>query len=209
VTGRGAVPTRSIFAYFGGGESARIAAFVTSRTNSTTPPSCRPSATGGSSVWTFEKSRYGEPVSGVDPGTIRVKAMVVLQSDSHPRHLVYRNPASETGPINFHRLLGGGVEFGELARDAALGEIEEELGVLLPSVEFVRVVENLFELDGTAGHQVVFVYRAVVPDDLVPDCGAWFDDVGVPMRVEWRPLAGLDGIPLYPAGPPDLTAFSA
>jgi ADP-ribose pyrophosphatase YjhB (NUDIX family) len=158
---------------------------------------------------TFEDNRYGVPVSGVEPGSIRVKAMVVLLSDSRPRHLVYRNPAGETGPISSHRLLGGGVEFGELARDAAVREIGEELGILLPSVDFIGVVENLFEFDRAAGHQVVFVYRAVVPDDLVPNEGAWYDDVGVPMRVEWRPLAGVDGIPLYPAGLPDLTAFTA
>ena len=41
--------------------------------------------------------------------------------------------------------------------------------------------------------------------DVVPPEGGWYDDVGVPMWVEWRPIgAPIEGdedtLPLYPDG---------
>lgn len=45
----------------------------------------------------------------------------------------------------FHRLIGGGIEFGETAEAALRREFAEELGVTLGSVELLEVVENIFE----------------------------------------------------------------
>ncbi|MEZ3161102.1 NUDIX domain-containing protein [Microbacterium sp. BWT-B31] len=144
--------------------------------------------------------------AGAARGTIRAKAMVQLIDESGTRQLVYRHPADPaSGPADFHRLLGGGIEFGELAEAAAIREIEEELGVRLPAVDFLGVGESVFVHEGELGHEIVFLFRATVAGDVVADDGAWFDDEGVPMYVLWRPLDDASGIPLYPEALEELT----
>lgn len=138
-----------------------------------------------------------------DRSFIRVKAMVVLRDDSRARQLVTRYPPDLDRPAEFHRLVGGGVELGELARDAAAREVEEELRIRIDPADLAElgVVENIFEFEGERGHEVVFVFSAPVPSDLVPDGGAWFaESDGLPMRVEWRPLGAVADPPLYPEG---------
>lgn len=54
---------------------------------------------------------------------IRPKSTVILLSDDHTKHVVSAHSAAEENPAGFHRLIGGGIEFGELRRDAAQREI--------------------------------------------------------------------------------------
>ena len=62
------------------------------------------------------------------------------------------------------------------------------------------------ELLERLGHEVVFVYAGRLAEgDVVPPEGGWYDDDGLPMWVEWRPVgAPLEGdgdtLPLYPDG---------
>ena len=135
--------------------------------------------------------------------------MVVLLSDSRQRHLVWRWPAAATGPVTFHRLLGGEVRFMELSRQAAIEAIRKAIGVTIDEVEFMTLAENVFAFDGLPGHEIVLIYLAVIPDELVPDEGAWVTTGGAPMRVEWRPLEEVPGVPLYPEGLPDLVSLVA
>lgn len=44
---------------------------------------------------------------------IRPKSTVILLSDDHTKHVVSAHSATEENPAGFHRLIGGGIEFGE------------------------------------------------------------------------------------------------
>lgn len=64
----------------------------------------------------------------------------------------------------FYRPIGGGVEFGEYAKDAAIREFEEELNTKVSIGDSVQVFESIFEFDGKPGHEVVFIYEAKFED---------------------------------------------
>lgn len=132
-------------------------------------------------------------------GTIKVKAFAVLLDASRTRHVIYLNRDPTKHPAEFHRLLGGHVEFGERSADAVVREIAEELGAELTNTTLLGVVENVFEYAGRPGHEVVFIYGGTIADDVVPAEGGWFDDDG-PIRVEWRRVDTNTNIPLYPEG---------
>jgi len=108
----------------------------------------------------------------------------------------------------FYRAIGGGIEFGERAADAARREWMEELGVELAEMRLLGVLENLFTYDGRPGHEIVFVFTAQIRDAL-PHATAPLEVVdsdGQHHAVAWVPLAELEGgtVPLYPAGILDL-----
>ena len=145
-----------------------------------------------------------------DRSAIRVKAMLVLRSDDGASHAVARFGPTRENPAGFHRLIGGGVELGEIAREALEREIREELDATVRDAELLDVVENIFTIDGEAGHEVVFVFAGrLVEQDVIPPDGGMFSDDGAPMRVEWRPVDDAAvPIPLYPAGVGALIARS-
>ncbi|MFE5877602.1 NUDIX domain-containing protein [Rhodococcus sp. NPDC056506] len=111
--------------------------------------------------------------------------------------LVLDGTDSVTGE-NFHRLIGGGIEFGETAEAALRREFAEELGVTLGSVELLEVVENIFEFEGLLGHEIVHVF-AVDSADI----DAFSLDVHLRVLDEGSPvhwvLAGGTDRPIYPA----------
>lgn len=72
----------------------------------------------------------------------------------------YDHKKSET----FYRLLGGGIDFAEKAKDTLIREFKEELGVDIKINSFLEVVENVFEFDGNKGHEICFVYEAELID---------------------------------------------
>ena len=96
------------------------------------------------------------------------------------------DPSDQTA---YCRPLGGSIEFGELSAEAVVREIREELGAEVRDVRLLGVLENLFTLDGRAGHEIVFVYDARFADeslyrqDGIPFCetdrtsgfARWFD----------------------------------
>lgn len=103
---------------------------------------------------------------------------------------------------SFHRLVGGGIDFGESAAEAVVREFEEELGARLTDVRLLGWLENRFVLDGAPGHELVAVHvgtltqrRLLERDDLgtIP---------GTSSTVHWVPVDELlDGPrPLYPDG---------
>lgn len=137
---------------------------------------------------------------------IRVVSLVVLPNAEGTAHAVARLSPSLENPDGYHRLIGGGVEPGETAAEAIIREVREELGATLVEVAQVGVVENLFELDGAPGHEVVFVHTGrLVPEDVIAVAGGVFADNGEPMPVEWRPVDDVGvTVPLYPTGIGDL-----
>ncbi|GAB4054210.1 NUDIX hydrolase [Catellatospora paridis] len=121
--------------------------------------------------------------------------------------LVFRGHDPTRGQT-FYRPLGGGIEFGETARQALHRELREELAVELTGVRLLGVLENLFQGFDRDGHEIVFVFACDLADPSVYErdhVGEILDDAGTP--VLWRPLSGFDDTtPLYPAGLADLLA---
>ena len=64
----------------------------------------------------------------------------------------------ESRDLTFYRPLGGGIEFGERSDDAVKRELQEEIGAELDELRLLTVLENLFEFEGKAWHEIVFVY---------------------------------------------------
>ena len=112
----------------------------------------------------------------------------------------------------FFRPLGGGIDFGEQARDALVREFQEELNASLTKIHLLGVLENIFTFDGKPGHEIVFVFRAdfadatfyqrtVIEHQEAPD---------MLIRAIWKDLTDFDRDrpPLYPDGLLDLVRAS-
>lgn len=131
---------------------------------------------------------------------ITVKAFAVLLNESGDAHLVWRGADVTKTPSEFHRLLGGHVEFGEATAAAVEREIREETGVELGDPRLLGVLENRFMFQEQPGHEIVFVYAGTWCAS-VPLAGRWLSDNGQSIWVEWRPVRPLDPtLPLYPQG---------
>lgn len=111
-------------------------------------------------------------------------------------------------PEKFYRPLGGGIHFGETARDAVIREISEELGVEIDEPRLLGVLESIFHHNGLPGHEIVFVFDAHLKDPSLyqkPQLPA-FEDDRTELKAIWLDLASQpsSGIPLYPDGLFDL-----
>jgi len=67
---------------------------------------------------------------------------------------------SDAGQIKGWRPLGGEIEPGERAEIALIRELAEETGQTIEGLERLGVLENLYEHEGVAGHEIVFVFSA-------------------------------------------------
>jgi ADP-ribose pyrophosphatase YjhB (NUDIX family) len=109
----------------------------------------------------------------------------------------------ETRDLTFYRPLGGGIEFGERSGDAVRRELQEEIGAELDELRLLTVLENLFEFEGKAWHEIVFVYEAIFTDPDLYDRETFVvtEETGT-LPGYWRRLADFDmtSSPLYPEG---------
>lgn len=64
----------------------------------------------------------------------------------------------------FYRPLGGGIEFGETAEEAAIREIQEEMDTVIENVSYLTTFENIFTLEGQPGHEIVMLMAASFKD---------------------------------------------
>lgn len=103
----------------------------------------------------------------------------------------------------FHRAIGGGIEFGETAEAAVRREFAEELAVSLDAVRLLGVIENIFEYEGSPGHEIAHVFAVDSAEiDAVPlEARLRILDEGSPVR--WVPL-GQKERPFYPSGVGDI-----
>lgn len=103
---------------------------------------------------------------------------------------------------SYYRPLGGGIEFGECASDALLREFREEIDADLTNLQYLNVIENIFEYEGKAYHELVMVFQADFADH------SFFEkeefEVVEQTTVEkgyWKSMADFDEkTPLYPMG---------
>jgi 8-oxo-dGTP pyrophosphatase MutT (NUDIX family) len=107
----------------------------------------------------------------------------------------------------FYRPLGGGIEFGERAEDAARRELREELGAELSDVRLLGTFENLFTYQGQPGHELIWLFEARLTDrSLYEGDVVIADESGAKFEVHWVPFETFrrGEAPLYPDGLLDL-----
>lgn len=103
----------------------------------------------------------------------------------------------------FYRPPGGGIEQGERAVDAMRRELREELDTEVEDLEFLTVLENIFEYGGETKHEIVFLFKGKMPEGPlteVPELRIL--DNSFTFRAVWKPLDQLgdshSGFVLYP-----------
>jgi len=99
-------------------------------------------------------------------GIIRPLALCIIR---HGSKLLVMDGYDKKEDKAFYRILGGGIEVGEYALDALKREFKEELNVELKNVVQLDVTENIFNLNGKLGHEIVFLFEAELADDSLND----------------------------------------
>ncbi len=136
----------------------------------------------------------------VDRSAIRVKAMIIAPNSDLTAHAVSVNAPTAENPRGYHRLIGGGVELGESHHDAIVREVDEELGATVHDVDFLAALENIFRMNGAAGHEIVFLYSGRLDPFPAAAKASLTESDGSVVPVVWRALLGEnEQLPLYPA----------
>jgi ADP-ribose pyrophosphatase YjhB (NUDIX family) len=139
------------------------------------------------------------------PGRIRVLALGIIWRGDE---LLLMESYDPTKGETFYRPLGGGVEFGEHARDALIREFNEELSAELVNIRYLGTLENIFTYGGQPGHEIIMLFQADFADETLftrENLVAIEDQERIPTA--WKRLANFtDETPLYPEGLRDLLA---
>ncbi len=107
----------------------------------------------------------------------------------------------------FYRPLGGEIEFGERAEEAARRELLEEVGAEIDNLKLLDVAENIFTFLGARGHELVWTFEASFVES------TYYEGETVPclegdahFEAHWVPLNLFQnsGVNLYPDGLLDL-----
>ncbi len=156
-------------------------------------------------------ARYrSSKLSSKKPGKrqrIKTKALCVFRNGE--KILVYER-YDPTKRKRFYRPIGGGIDFGELGRDAMVREVREELGADVTDVRFLGVLENLFTYAGRAGHEIVLMYDARFEDESLYERTSLeaYEEAGDRhFEATWKSLEyfrSAGSLPLYPNGLPEL-----
>ena len=125
---------------------------------------------------------------GLKAGAIRPLALCVIWRGEAV--LVFEGHDRVKG-TTFYRLLGGGIEFGERGHETAAREFREELGAEITGLRPLGVLENIFQFEDMAGHEIALIYEGRFADP------AWYareemtarEPGDLSWRVLWLPLA--------------------
>ena len=103
----------------------------------------------------------------------------------------------------FYRPLGGGIEFGEFGEQALKREFLEEINEEIAVGELLKVFENIFTFEGTAGHEVVLIYSSKFIKQ--ENCNKEFDineDGQIVGKAVWKSISKIkeENSILYPLG---------
>lgn len=110
----------------------------------------------------------------------------------HGDRLLLHEGVDKVKGMRFGRPLGGGVDFGEHSRDAAIREIREELGAEITDVEQLGIVESIYVYEGEPGHEIVFVYSGrFVDESLYEQPSLTITEGKRVFEAQWRSLAEL------------------
>ena len=138
--------------------------------------------------------RQGEP-------RIRPIALVVFRRDGGD---ILAAPGYDSvKQQRFYRPLGGEIEFGERAEDAARREIREEIGAEIRDLRLLFVCENIFTFLGETGHELVWTFEGTFEDPSYTACEVVPCLEGdAPFEAHWVPLEVFERgeAPLYPDG---------
>ena len=103
----------------------------------------------------------------------------------------------------YYRPLGGGIKFGELAKDAAIREFREEMDTEIEVISYLHTFENIFTFDGEKRHQFVTLLSAEFKDKSIysvdkHEC----DEEGTAFEAKWINVADFHSGRkiLYPKG---------
>ena len=107
-----------------------------------------------------------------------------------------------TGGEPSYRPLGGAVDFGELAADAAVREMREELGAEITDVRLLGVLENIYVKNEKDWHEIVFMFEARFVDASLEAAERLVGMEGDGDRIEavWIDVSEPLDAPLYPPG---------
>ena len=134
------------------------------------------------------------------PGDIRPIAIAVFRDGDRLFVGEYYDPS--TGE-QFHRPLGGAIEFGEHGQETIIREVQEEMGVEIKDLTCLGTIENIFTFDGKPGHEIVLVYEARFVDSHLYDVESvrCRDDDGEFVAL-WKPVDEFQSgrAILYPEG---------
>jgi 8-oxo-dGTP pyrophosphatase MutT (NUDIX family) len=150
---------------------------------------------------TDQAHRVAEPrVSAGWAGAIRPIAASVIRDRN--RILVWEDHNPATGEV-VAVPLAGGIEFGETGAEAARRELKEEIGATATRVDYLGLIEDIFEWNGTQRHELYLIYDVDLADRSVYEVEEIEVDEGGRdvYRAKWRPLSELiDSVRLVPDG---------
>ena len=94
---------------------------------------------------------------------------------------------------HYYRPLGSGIEFGERATDTIRREIREEINQDAIDLKLLGVMENIFNCDGKAGHEIVFVFDGRFREAAVYGATLIVNEPGsAPSPAGWRAIHSFD-----------------
>ena len=130
----------------------------------------------------------------------RVRPLAVAAVRRADGAVLVQRGADPSRDLSFHRLIGGGIDFGESAEEAVVREFAEELGARLTDVRLLGWLESRFVFDGRPGHELVAVHTGTITQRRL----LGRDDLGViagtSSTAHWVPVGELLGgpRPLFP-----------